>query len=209
MTNTVSKLIIVPLVVASLFGAFLTPAAAQSFVIPTNTQNLSTAERDALTSYLIVLIQQLLAQLNKSTVVNTETREQNLTISDIDAGQTFTDCGTEACERVFTVVVKNDQYGSRNLSGEKAEYTLRIYEVRNGRNVSTDIRAEGEFLVPYANGYSEFEVTLEGGLPYDGEDREKTYRAKVEIDTNDDVDESNENDNTEWSDTWEVQHYKG
>lgn len=149
-----------------------------------------------------------LSSSQQQTTASDNNSRENLTISAIEIDKNVMDCGARACDQLIKVLVKNDQYGSKNLSGKKAKYSVRVYELYNGRS-RTDILSTGEFLVPYANGYSEFEVSVEGGLGFDGKNFEKTYQARVDIDTDTDVSESNEKDNTGWSDNWVMQYYKG
>ena len=73
----------------------------------------------------------------------------------------------------------------------------------------TEAKATGEALVPYANGYTSFDFYIDGGLTFDGTNMEKKYQIRIDIDSEHTVNESNEQDNRGWSDTWVTDYYKG
>ncbi len=142
---------------------------------------------------------------------NSSKTGENLTISSIKlsnpAGMDFGTAGNVMDQKI-TVAIKNNEFGATNLTGEKIEYEIYLYDVTSSKKKLFKA-ATGEVLVPYANGYSEFEANIEGGLPYDGNKFEKNYRALIKIDTSKDVKESNEKDNEMWSDEWLITYYKG
>jgi hypothetical protein len=174
---------------------------------------------------LLVTLQTMLAQLQQIKTTTTSgsgvivktsnTQLQNLTITEISLslpngiGHTSMP-GYPVPDQLVTVEVKNNQYGSYNLSGKKFEYTAYLYEIDDsGERTRTSQKTTGEALVPYSNGYTAFEFYLDGGLPYNGKDFEKDYQIRVDIDTNKDVKESNERDNRGWSNEWMTDYYKG
>jgi hypothetical protein len=133
---------------------------------------------------------------------------ENLSITDIGLSEVemFEDYSQD---QLITVQVKNNQYGSLNLSGKKVDYDVRVYEVVEDGREATSFRSKGEFLVPYANGYSEFQVYIENGhedpATYGSH---RTYQAKVLIDSKKEIKESSESDNTFWSGYWK-KYFKG
>lgn len=145
---------------------------------------------------------------NKS---NSSKNRENLTISSIKlsnpAGMDFGTAGNVIDQKI-TVTLKNNEFGAQNLTGEKIEYEIYLYDVTSSKKKLFKAAA-GEVLIPYANGYSEFEAYIEGGLPFDGDKNEKEYRALIKIDTSKDIKESDEKDNKMWSDEWLITYYKG
>lgn len=148
-------------------------------------------------------------------VVKVVEKKENLTISSIELslqdgiGHT-SEIGVPVPEQTVSVEIKNNEFGSFNGSGEKLNYSAYLYEITDsGSRIKTSEMSSGEVLVPYANGYSSFDFTIAGGLPFDGVDYERDFQIRVDIDTDDSVDESNESDNKGWSDTWMVDYYKG
>ena len=140
---------------------------------------------------------------------------ENLTISSLQINENPLYQGPPEPDQRITVVVKNNEFGSRELSKEKAGYQVRVYECLNDTcsdRTRTSMHAEGKFYIPYANGYSEFDVYVEGGSsgpsPTFVDGNSRTYQARVDIDTDDDVTESNERDNTLWTTSWK-KYYKG
>ena len=165
---------------------------------------------------LIKLLKKQIKALKKSAKSKTSTSSsstlQNLTIARISVDQPegigWASYGSVPDQKI-TVLVQNNSHASLTLTGEKAEYVISMYEINNGDKKKLGKWATGEFFIPYANGFSEFSAYVEGGLPFDGDDYEKEYQVEVEIDTGNDVDESNEKDNKAKSDAWEVTYYKG
>ncbi len=137
--------------------------------------------------------------------------KENLTISEIKIslpnGTDFGNLGNVFDQKI-RVTIKNDQFGSLNLTGKEVDYSIYLYDVTFGSKKIFKA-ATGKVLVPYANGYSEFEAYIEGGLPFDGKNFEKKYKALVKIDTSKKIKESNEKDNESWSDEWLITYYKG
>lgn len=118
--------------------------------------------------------------------------------------------GAYMLQQKVGVNIKNNQYGTKFHSGEKLDYSAELYEVEDDGSLDrTGIKVTGESYVPYANGYSSFEFLIDGGLTFEGDDYERHYKIKVKIDTANDVKESNERDNTAWSDEWMMDYYKG
>ena len=106
--------------------------------------------------------------------------------------------------------MKNNANGSQELSGNKFKYTAYLYELDGiGERSMTEAKATGEALVPYANGYTSFDFYIDGGLTFDGTNMEKKYQIRIDIDSEHTVNESNEQDNRGWSDTWVTDYYKG
>lgn len=142
---------------------------------------------------------------NKSTL-------QNLSIDSITLGLPDgigSGAGIAVGDQKITVVVKNNENGTAQLSNEKFKYTVYLYDVSSGKNKKLMEAATGEALIPYANGYSEFDVNFEGGMPFDGTNLEKEYQVEIQIDSDKEIKESNEKDNKKRSDAWEVTYYKG
>lgn len=135
--------------------------------------------------------------------------KQNLSISNIDIKNKSMDFGSQGAvlDQHITVTIKNNQFGSTDLSGKYVDYKIYLYSSDSKEAIKKV--ASGKVLIPYVNGYSEFSAYFEGGLPFDGENYEREYRAQVQIDTSDDLDESNEEDNKSFSDDWKITHYKG
>lgn len=156
------------------------------------------------------IIKERIKFLKRSKNSSSKSRE-NLTISDIKlsnpAGMDF-GSGGNVMDQKITVTIKNNEFGAVSLTGEKIEYQIYLYDVTSSKKKLSKV-ATGEVLVPYANGYSEFETYIEGGLPFDGKRYEKKYRALVKIDTSKDIKESNERDNEMWSGEWLITYYKG
>lgn len=143
---------------------------------------------------------------------NSSSTRENLTISAVKVSlPDGTDCGSAglAChEQVITITVKNNEPGAASLTGKTVEYAIYLYDVTSGKKKLFEA-ASGVVLVPYANGYSEFSASIDGGLPFDGKTFEREYRALIKIDTGKDVKESNEKDNEAWTDSWPITYYKG
>jgi len=108
------------------------------------------------------------------------------------------------------VMVKNNEFGAKELTGQNFQYRGTLYEVRaDGRNIKTPEVVSGKGAVPYANGFTEFVFTIDSALPFDGQNFEKKYKIKVEIDTENEVSESNDTDNARWSKEWVMDYSKG
>jgi hypothetical protein len=160
---------------------------------------------------LIRSIKDKIKTLKKEKKNNSSKTGENLSISGskllYPAGTDFGSAGNVVDQKI-TVIVKNNEFGAASLTGEKVKYEIYLYDVTKSKKKLFKA-ATGEFLVPYANGYSEFEAFIEGGQPFDGENFEKKYRALIKIDTSKDIKESNEKDNEAWSDEWLITYYKG
>lgn len=154
------------------------------------------------------------SQYTQTTQPRADGRE-NLTLDSVRFRESSLFQGPPEPEQLITVTVRNNQFGSYSLSNKKVEYSVRVYECLNescSRRKSTSIRARGEFLLPYANGYSEFQVYVEGGSasgpPQYENGNARIYQARIDIDTGNDISESDERDNTIWTGTWK-KYYKG
>lgn len=118
-------------------------------------------------------------------------------------------------DQEVVVEVKNNQYGLHNLSGKKFEYKAYLYEVNDsGSRIKTTVVSTGKALVPYANGYISFKFDIAGGLPFEGDpydmdDILRNFQILIDIDSDDDVDESDETDNRGWSDKWTTEYWEG
>lgn len=209
------KYFIASLIVVFVFGVSAYPALAAESTAYTNaqtsiTQITSVQELKALLKFLKKQVKILKKSLkNKSDDTPSATGE-NLSISSMTVA--YPEIGgatTGVMDQKLSVVVKNNQYGSASLSYKKFKYAVYLYEVVGGEKDKLMKAATGEAYIPYANGSSSFDVVFEGGRPFDGEDYERTFVAEVKIDTEDDVNESNEKDNSAWSNTWLYTYYKG
>ncbi len=201
----------------SLFALFLISNPSITFADHTASSDKNQYENlEAQLQVLQLMLADIQALTHASRVASTtkpthgtKPTKENLTISSIIVANDEMDGGVYAPQQHLKVTVANNEFGTPTLSGKKANYKVTLYDATDGRSKKLKAFSAGTFLIPYANGYSEFEVYLEGGLPFDGEMREKEYKAKIEIDTKRKVKESNERDNAGWSDTWLITHYKG
>lgn len=149
-------------------------------------------------------------------VNNASNKLQNLSIASVNLslpggiGHTSIP-GSPVPDQTVKVIVKNNEFGDSQSYLKTFKYIATLYEAdSSGKLVKTGAVTTGEAVVPAgAYGSSEFEFNLDGGFPFDGKNFEKKYQIKVEIDANNDVKESNENDNSEWSKTWITSYYKG
>jgi hypothetical protein len=176
----------------------------ETLAILTRVLELQTKMEKIQTKYGLSKVPTTVSKSNSSKTINLE----NLSITDIQLAEVemFEDYSSD---QLLTVRVKNNQFGSYQLSGKKANYDVRVYEIEEDGREATSFRAKGEFLVPYANGYSEFKVYIENGhenIATYGSKR--TYQAKVLIDSEKEITESDESDNTFWSGYWE-KYFKG
>lgn len=112
-------------------------------------------------------------------------------------------------DQKLTVRVKNNEYGHGTKIVGQADYVIYLYEKIGSEEKKIIKAATGVFDIPYANGTTEFDAYIEGGMPFDGSDMEKEYFAEVKIDTKKKVKESSETDNSKRTDVWEVTYHKG
>jgi len=110
-------------------------------------------------------------------------------------------------DQQLKVVVKNDNQFGQVLGRKDVDYAVYLYETTKNKNKKLFEAATG--TVNIFEGYGEFFVNIEGGQPFDGKNMEKTYRAMVVIDSSKVIKESDEKDNSVWSDEWHITYYKG
>ena len=136
-------------------------------------------------------------------------RQENIYISNVTLalpnGTDFGSTGMVIDQQLKIMVKSNNQFGPA-LNTKDIDYEVYLYETTN-KNKKLFKAAAG--IINLSNGYSEVIVNLEGGLPFDGKNYEKSYRALIVVDSGKDVKESNEKDNKFWTDEWLITYYKG
>lgn len=135
---------------------------------------------------------------------------KNIYISSVSlalpSGTDFGSTGMVIDQQLKVLVKSNNQFGPA-LNTKDIDYEVYLYDTTKTRDKKLFKAAAG--IINLSNGYSEVIVNLEGGLPFDGKNYEKKYRALIVIDSSKDVMESNEKDNKFWSDEWLITYYKG
>lgn len=109
----------------------------------------------------------------------------------------------DARAETLIIRVKSGAEGFSRMTGEYARYEVYLYEVRGTRNlkISNEPVAEGNFLVPYARGTVEFRVKLDESI-FEEVSQGAELKAEVRIDTDRQIEETNEQDNKKMSPAW-------
>lgn len=109
----------------------------------------------------------------------------------------------DARAETLIIRVKSGAEGFSRMTGEHARYEVYLYEVRGTRNlkISNEPVAEGNFLVPYARGTVEFRVKLDESI-FEEVSQGAELKAEVRIDTDRQIEETNEQDNKKMSPAW-------
>lgn len=109
----------------------------------------------------------------------------------------------DARAETLIIRVKSGAEGFSRMTGEHARYEVYLYEVRGTRNlkISNEPVAEGNFLVPYAHGTVEFRVKLDESI-FEEVSQGAELKAEVRIDTDRQIEETNEQDNKKMSPAW-------
>lgn len=130
--------------------------------------------------------------------------ERNLSLSSIRLVRK--DDEDDARGETLAIRVKSGKEGFPRIMGENARYEVYLYEVRGTREikVSSDLVAEGSFLVPYARGTVEFRAKL-GAAIFDDLVAGTEVRAEVYVDADRRIDETNERDNKKMSPVWTLE----
>ncbi len=121
-------------------------------------------------------------------------------------GTDFGSAGMVMDQQLKVIVKNNNQFG-QVLGNKNVDYEVYLYDTTKTKNKKLFKAAAGTLTIK--EGYGEFLVNLEGGLPFDGKNYKKNYRALIIIDSSRDVKESDEKDNKFWTDEWLITYYKG
>ena len=157
-------------------------------------------ERTALQAKIMLLQNELNALLG---VEVKENKKQNLSISSTRLLKTEIDGGAEeVVDQRITILAKNNRHGGKELSDARFQYMVTLYEVLGKKRVKLDHTFTGFALAPIATINSEFRVEVGSERYVSDEDR--TFVAKVEIDSDRTFKETSEKDNTHWTDEWTI-----